>query len=100
MAQQIVKWECFWVENRVIPKIQAGKNKHIFFSIGDEELIIDVCTYIKAQNDSMNKQFKEKIKNINVNYKIGINLYKLAQFVLEFIKTWRSGFYSYNNFSN
>ena len=26
--------------------------------------------------------------------------YKLAQFVLEFIKTWQPEFYSHNNFSN
>ena len=61
-AWQIVRWECSWVENRVIPETQAGKNKHTVFWMEDEELIIDVCTYIKAQGNSMNKQSTEKIK--------------------------------------
>ena len=30
-ARQIVRWERSWVENRVIPETQAGKNKHTFF---------------------------------------------------------------------
>lgn len=31
MARHIVRWERSWVENRVIPEIQAGKNKYTFF---------------------------------------------------------------------
>ena len=37
---------------------------------------------------------------MNANYKIGMNLYKLAQFISEFIKTQRLGFYFYDSFSN
>ena len=55
-ARQIVRWERSWVENRVIPETQAGKNKHTFSWMEDEELITDVRTYIKAQGDSMDKQ--------------------------------------------
>ena len=53
-AQQIVRWECSWVENRVILETQARKNKLTFSWMEDEELITDVCTYIKAQGDSKN----------------------------------------------
>ena len=41
----------------------------------------------------------KKLKSINANYKIGMSSYKLAQFVSEFIKTRRPGFYSHDNFS-
>ena len=56
-TQQIVRLERSWVENRVIPETQAGENKHTFSWIEDKELITDVCNYIKAQDDSMDKQF-------------------------------------------
>lgn len=42
----------------------------------------------------------KKLKSIYANYKIGMSSYKLAQFVCEFIKTRRPGFYSHDNFSN
>ena len=42
----------------------------------------------------------KKLKSIHTNYKIGMNSYKLAQFVSEFIKIRRPGFYSYDNFPN
>ena len=57
-ARQIVRWERSWVENRVIAETQAKKNKDTFFWIEDEELIIDICTYIKAQGDSIHKQYR------------------------------------------
>lgn len=44
------------MENRVIPETKAKKNKYIFSWREDKELITDVCTYIKVQSDSMNKQ--------------------------------------------
>ena len=42
----------------------------------------------------------KKLKSIDANYKIGMSLYKLAQFVYEFIKTRQPGFYSHDNFLN
>lgn len=45
------------MENRAIPETQTGKNKYTFSWIEDKELITDVCTYIKAQGDNMDKQF-------------------------------------------
>ena len=44
------------MENIVISKTQVGKNKDIFSWMEDKELITDICTYIKAQGDSMDKQ--------------------------------------------
>ena len=45
------------MENIVISETQAGKNNYTFSWMEDEELITDVCTYIKAQGDRMDKQF-------------------------------------------
>lgn len=42
----------------------------------------------------------KKLKSINANYKIEMSLYKLAQFVSEFIKTRQPGFCFYDNFLN
>lgn len=55
MTWKIVRWERSWVENKVIPEIQARKNKYTISLIEDEELITDVCTYIKAQGNSLDK---------------------------------------------
>ena len=56
IVRQIVRCKRYWVDNRVIPETQAGKKKHIFSGIKEEELITDVRTYIKVQGDSMDKQ--------------------------------------------
>lgn len=62
MAQQIVRQKYSWIKNRVILETQTGKNKYMFFQIKNKELITDVCTYIKTQDDSIKKQSIKKIK--------------------------------------
>ena len=55
IAQQFIRWECFWIKNRAIPETQAKKNKYTFSRIEDKELITDVRIYIKLQGDNIDK---------------------------------------------
>ncbi len=51
-VRNIVKWEKAWVQHRVIPETQAGKHKHKFSWMDDEELMFEAQGYIKSQGDS------------------------------------------------
>lgn len=51
-ARSIEKWEKTWIEDRTIPETQAGKHKHTFSWMDDEELIFETQCYIKTQGDS------------------------------------------------
>lgn len=51
-TRSIVNWENTWVKQRLIPETLAGKHKHKFSWMDDEELIFKAQEYIKAQGDS------------------------------------------------
>lgn len=51
--RSMIQWKNSWVQSRVIPESQAGKNTHTFSWMDDEDLILDIRVFTKKSRESM-----------------------------------------------
>lgn len=50
-AQSLIRWKKSWIKDRIIPQSEAGKHKHNFSWMEDEDLILDIWAFTKASKD-------------------------------------------------
>jgi len=52
-GKMIVKWAKSWVGDQTIPNTHAGRHKHNFTWMDDEDVIFAVCGFIRQQGESV-----------------------------------------------
>jgi len=56
-GRMIIKWAKSWVHERKIPNTSAGRNKHNFTWMDDEDLMFAVRSFIRQEGESKHKLF-------------------------------------------
>jgi hypothetical protein len=86
-SRKIIEWTDSWVREQKIPDTRAGRHRHNFTWMDDEDVILACRNFIAQQSDSMYiMNFQHMIDYYFANHRIELTSYKLSNFVAEYLK--------------